>query len=73
MLTGLVYSICVVFVALAPQASTAFFGYILHLNLTGIVRVVSLGSFVTGLLFWSLGTGLYAAAIARLYNRLLVK
>lgn len=72
-LTGLIYTLCIVFIALAPQATTAFISYILHMNLTGMARVVSLGSFITGLLVWSLGTGLYAMLIARLYNRLLVR
>ena len=67
--TGIVYLLCILFVLLAPQPTMAFFSSILHANLTGIARSVTWGSFITGLLFWSIGIGLYAALLARLYNR----
>jgi 2TM family of unknown function (DUF5676) len=70
-MSALAYLICVVFIALAPRATMTFFGYILHADLSSIARSVSVGGFFIGLLAWSLGTGLYAALIARLYNRLL--
>lgn len=69
-ITGIVYSICVLFIALAPHATMDFFSYILHINLTSLARVVSWGSFIAGLLFWSLGPAIYAALVARLYNSL---
>lgn len=72
-LTAVLYTICVGFIALAPQAAMAFFSYILHADLTTIARPVNFGNFIVGLLAWSLGTGLYAVLIARLYNRLLVR
>jgi len=34
---------------------------------------VTWGSFIVGLLFWSVGTGLYGALIARLYNKFSVR
>jgi hypothetical protein len=55
----------------APEPTMAFLSYILHSDLTSISRPVNPGSFIVGLLAWSLGTGLYAALIARIYNRLL--
>jgi hypothetical protein len=70
-MSALAYIICVVFIVLAPQATMTFFGYILHADLSNIARSINFGSFMVGLLTWSLGTGLYAALIARLYNRLL--
>jgi hypothetical protein len=69
--SGIAYAICALLVALAPQAAMAFFSYILHIEITNLVRVVSLGSFITGLLFWSLAPALYAVLLARLYNRFL--
>ena len=57
--------------AFAPRAATIFFGYILHADLTNIVRSIGWGSFIMGLCVWSVGTGLYAAFMARIYNRLL--
>jgi uncharacterized membrane protein (DUF485 family) len=71
--TAFVYMLCVLFIAFAPRAATIFFGYTLHAELTNIVRNVNWGSFITGLFAWSLGTGLYAAFTARLYNRLVSK
>jgi hypothetical protein len=68
--TALVYTICVLFIAVAPKAAMAFFSYILHIDLTNLARVVTWGSFIAGLLFWSLGPALYAALLARLYNSL---
>jgi hypothetical protein len=68
--TGIVFLLCSLVVTLAPRPSWAFFSYILHTNLTGIAQTLTWGSFITGLLVWSLGTGLYAAVVARLHNRL---
>ena len=48
--TAFVYMLCVLFIAFAPRAATIFFGYILHADLTNIVRSVGWGSFITGLL-----------------------
>ena len=69
-ITGVVYTICFLSIALAPNATVAFFSYILHIDLTNIARPLSWGSFIVGLLFWSLGTGLYTAQVARFYNNL---
>ncbi|MBD2307291.1 hypothetical protein H6G17_17570 [Chroococcidiopsis sp. FACHB-1243] len=68
--TGLVYTVCVLFIAVAPKAAMAFFSSILHIDLSSLARVVTWGSFIAGLLFWSLGSALYAALLARLYNSL---
>jgi len=71
--TGIAYLVCVLFLTVAPQATMAFFSYVLHANLSGIIRSVTWGSFIVGLLVWSVGTGLYAAFVARLYNKLSVR
>ncbi len=68
--SGIAYVICVLFLTVAPQATMAFFSYVLHTNLSGMIRSVNWGSFIVGLLVWSTGTGLYAAFVARLYNKL---
>jgi len=72
-ITGIAYLICILFMAVAPQATMAFFSYVLHLNLSGITPNVTLASFSVGLLVWSVGTGLYSALVARLYNKLLLR
>jgi uncharacterized BrkB/YihY/UPF0761 family membrane protein len=72
-ITALVYIACILFVAVAPKAAMAFFGYVLHMDLSNIARVITWGSFIVGLLFWTVGTALYAALIARLYNSFAVR
>lgn len=67
--TALVYTLCILFIILAPKASMTFFSYILHADLTGISREVTWGSFIAGFLFWSLGSALYAALISWIYHR----
>jgi hypothetical protein len=71
--TGIAYLVCVLFLIVAPQVTMGFFSYVLHANLSGIIRSVTWGSFIVGLLVWSVGTGLYAAFVARLYNKLSVR
>jgi hypothetical protein len=71
--TAFVYTLCILFIILAPTASMTFFSYVLHADLTQISRVVTWGSFIAGLLFWSLGPALYAALISRIYNRFTVQ
>jgi hypothetical protein len=71
--TAFVYTLCILFIILAPRASMTFFSYILHADLSQIDRVVTWGSFFAGLLFWSLGSALYAALVSRIYNRFAVQ
>ena len=68
--TTFVYILCMLFIAFAPRVTTILFDYILHADLINIVRSVGWGSLITGLCVWSVGTGLAAAFMARLYNRL---
>ena len=72
-ITGIAYLVCVLFLIVTPQITMAFFSYVLHANLTGIIRSVTWGSFIVGLLVWSVGIGLYAAFVAHLYNKLSVR
>ena len=67
---AVLFSLCALAVWLAPQTTTAMFGYLIHLDLSGISRTLPLGSFVGGLICWALGTGLTLAVGAALYNRL---
>lgn len=67
--TAAVVTICILFLALLPQTTMAFFSFVLHADLSGIARPVDWESFMAAVLFWPLATGLYAALIARFYNR----
>jgi hypothetical protein len=70
-IAALLFTICAVAVALAPEASVASASYMIHLDLTGVSRSITWGSFFLGLICWSLGTGLVFATTAAFYNRFL--
>jgi hypothetical protein len=63
------YVLCFGFVAIAPGAAMALFGEVLHVDLSSLPPLVSIGSFVAGLLFWSGLTGIAAWLTAWIYNR----
>ena len=65
------FTICALIVAVVPGAATGFFGYILHLDLTGLARPVTVGNFVGGLLAWTIGVGIVFGLAGVCYNRLL--
>ena len=63
------FLICAFFVAVAPEATTNFAGHLIHADLSGFTRSLTWGNFFGGLVCWTLGTGLVAAALAGVYNR----
>jgi hypothetical protein len=70
-IVALAYVLCTAFCVLLPESTVVYFATaFLHVDLTGIYRQVTLGSFVLGLLGWGLGTAVLAGATAWLYNRL---
>ena len=62
------FTICAFFVAIAPQATTEFIGYLLHINLSGLSRPISGPSYIAGVVDVGVWTCLWAAAAAKLYN-----
>ncbi len=62
------FTICAFFVAIAPEATAAFIGYLLHINLSGLSRSITWASYVAGVLGVCIWTALWAAAVAKLYN-----
>jgi hypothetical protein len=62
------FTICALFVAIAPEATAAFIGYLLHINLSGLTRPITWASYVAGVLMVGIWTALWAAAAAKLYN-----
>ena len=66
---GALFLVCALFVALAPDATTAFFGTLIHADLSAITRPLTLGSFLIGVCVWTVGTGLTFGLAASLYNR----
>ena len=65
------FSVCAFFVAVAPEATPAFLGYLLHINLAGLTRPLSWPSYFAGVLAVGVWTGLWAAVVAGLYNFLI--
>ena len=65
--------ICGVSVALSPAFTQAAFSYVLHADLTGLARPISMTSFIFGLLIFSSVVGLCVYFIAKLYNALLAR
>jgi hypothetical protein len=68
---ALLFTLCAAAVAIAPGPTTAFFGYIVHLDMSGMRRELSVASFIVGLIAWTLGTALTFGVAAMLYNRLI--
>ena len=68
--TAVVFTICAFFVAVAPEATRAFFSYLFHIDLTGMASTISWGSYFAGLLGTGLGMAFLAGAVAWIYNRL---
>lgn len=67
---GVLFTLCAVAVAVAPGPTTAFFGYLVHLDLSALPRTLTVGSFIGGLICWTLGTALSFGFAAIVYNRL---
>lgn len=66
---AVIFVLCAIAVAIAPGSTTAFAGFLLHIDLSGMSRSIGWGSFVGGLVAWSVGTGLTFGLTAWLYNR----
>jgi hypothetical protein len=67
---AVLFAVCSLAVAVAPGATTAFFGYLVHMDLSGLPRTLTFGSFIGGLVAWTLGAALTFGLAAAIYNRL---
>ena len=63
------FALCALAVAIAPTWTTALASSLIHLDLSGLARTLTWGSFFSGLVCWTLLTGLVFAAVGGLYNR----
>ncbi len=73
LVAAMLFTLCALGVWLAPEATTAMFGTLIHADLSSITRTLTLGSFVAGLVCWTVGTGITFAVVANFYNRLTAK
>ena len=70
---ALLFVICSLAVWLDPIATTAFAGAIIHADLSGLARPLTLGTFCLGLVVWTIGTGAAFGFAGWVYNRLAIR
>jgi hypothetical protein len=66
---GVLFTLCALAVAIAPGPTTGFLGYLVHLDLSALPRTLTVGSFIGGLVCWTVGTALSFGFGATIYNR----
>jgi hypothetical protein len=64
------FVICAIAVALAPDATMAMGEVLAHADLSVFTRMLTRGNFIGGLIGWGVGTALVFWFTAALYNRL---
>ena len=67
---GISFIFCGFFVGVFPDATESFTKFLLHTDMSGIVRSFSFVGFIVGLVVVTLGWGLFSLIIAGIYNRL---
>ena len=65
---AILFVVCAFFVGFLPDQTLSFTRYALHTDLSGIMRPLSIGGFIVGLLVTSLGRGLLSLILASIYN-----
>lgn len=64
------YIVCAAFIAAAPGATSQFFSWVMHIDLTSMSRHITWSSFFGGIVSFSGLMGVLAGASAWAYNRL---
>ena len=64
------FAVCATFVAIAPGSTTAFFSYMMHIDLSTMARTITWQSFVVGMLLFSVIVGAHVWLVAALYSAL---
>ena len=67
---AILYVVCSFFVGFLPETAMSLAGYILHMDLSGVMKTFSVSSFIIGLLLISIGWGLLSLITASVYNSL---
>jgi len=70
MIAAATFIACGLMVAIAPGATSSFFGWVLHIDLSSLSRPISVSNFIGGLLLFSVFVGICVAAVGWMYNRL---
>jgi hypothetical protein len=66
---SVISAVCAVALLIAPEATRAVAGYLIHSDLSGLAVSVTWSSILTGVIGWGLIAGLAFSAAAGLYNR----
>ena len=69
MIASVISALCAFALAIAPDATRALAGYLIHSDLSGLTPAVSWASFFGGVIGWGFIAGLAFSAAAGLYNR----
>jgi len=69
LVAGASFALCALAVMVAPGATTAFLGWVLHLDLSTMARPLTLASFGGGLILFSAFVWIVVALTGQLYNR----
>jgi hypothetical protein len=68
-IAALVYALCTAFCALVPESTVVYLTTVfLQIDITGLYRQITWGTFFAGLLGYGLGTAIVVGAMAWLYN-----
>ena len=70
MAAAILFLICAIAVALAPDATAALGGILFHADVSAFTRSLTWGNFIGGLLGWGAGTAIVSWMVAALYNGL---
>jgi hypothetical protein len=70
LITSIAFGICGVLFAIMPGPTSAFLSWVLHLDVTGMTRVVSVSNLLAGVVVFGAYVGLVVAFTAAMYNRL---
>lgn len=68
--TAIAFGICGAFFSLAPGPTSAFLSWVLHLDITGMTRPLSVPNLLAGIVLFGTYVGLAVGVTAALYNRL---
>ena len=69
--SAVLWTICSLLVALAPEPSMALTRSLFHVASGGPAWGITWGGYLVGLGVWTVGSGIFAWFCAQLYNRLL--
>jgi len=68
-ITAIAFGICGLFFAVAPNVTSAFMSWVLHIDITAMTRPVSALNLLGGIVLFAGYVGLFVGLTAALYNR----